>query len=436
MRFCSNNADDELHILCSVTQPPVDNLIEALSAQPVMPSDWLQRLQAASRLIFGGGSLALVARRDPQTVWLSGLIDLHGQVLVQAPPALQDCGRTDIVLALPEAQNPGVVPIDADHNAGLASASSALHIPWPLGISNKLAFLSMPLAGANLEAVQADKLWSFLIVANNLVRRTEKHALVDASAWIEDEIRKLAVLQELLKPVDLDEFAGVDFAIHSRPHAYAGGDYYDIWSDECRGADGTNVGCAFGVADVSGHGPSAVVETAMIDSILRTYSDITGDAGSAGPASLLDYLNRHMFTRRSRPSFATVFLAMWTPGERSLRYACAGHPPPLIKRADSGDCVVLETGSDIPVQVLRDYTWTERHMALAAGDVLVVYTDGITEALSPGGVQFCERRLIEAVNRAAPERQAVIAAVNEALKRHVNGRPFHDDQTLIVARFI
>ena len=140
MRFCSNNADDELHILCSVTQPPVDNLIEALSAQPVMPSDWLQRLQAASRLIFGGGSLALVARRDPQTVWLSGLIDLHGQVLVQAPPALQDCGRTDIVLALPEAQNPGVVPIDADHNAGLAGASSALHIPWPLGISNKLAF--------------------------------------------------------------------------------------------------------------------------------------------------------------------------------------------------------------------------------------------------------------------------------------------------------
>ena len=407
-----------------MTHPPLENLIEALSAQPVMPGDWLQRLQAASRLIFGGGSLALVARRDPQTVWLVGLIDAHGQVLVQAPQALQDCGRTHFVMTLPEAQQPRVVTIDAVHIEGLAGVSDALHIPWPLGISSKLAFLSIAQADTDLGEVRADELWSFLLVANNLVRRTEKHALVDASAWIEDEIRKLAALQELLKPADLDEFEDVDFAIHSRPHAYAGGDYYDIWSDECN-----DVGCAFGIADVSGHGPSAVVETAMIDSILRTRAD------SAGPAKLLDYLNRHMFTRRSRPSFATVFLAMWTPGERSLRYACAGHPPPLLKRADSGRCVVLETGSDIPVQVLRDYSWSEHHADLAAGDVLVAYTDGITEALSPGGVQFSERRLIDAVNQAASGPHDVIESVNEALKRHANGRPFHDDQTLIVARF-
>lgn len=197
-------------------------MIDALSAQPVIPGDWLQRLQAASRLIFGGGSLALVARRDARTVRLVGLINAGGQVLTQLPQALDDCGRTDVVLTLVETETPCPVSIDAMHIAGLAGASAALHIPWPLGISSKLAFLSVPQTGMSLEAVEADKLWSFLIVANNLIRRTEKHALIDASAWIEDEIRKLATLQELLTPADLDEFAGVEFAIYSRPHAYAG----------------------------------------------------------------------------------------------------------------------------------------------------------------------------------------------------------------------
>lgn len=400
-----------------------------------MPGDWLQRLQAASSLIFGGGAMALLARKDPQTAWLVGLIDAQGRVLVQPPQALEDCGKTTIELAILEAHTPCAVSINVDRVPGLADVSSALHIPWPLGISRKLAFLSFPRVGAGVEAVPADELWSFLIIANNLVRRTEKHALIDAGAWIEDEIKKLATLQDLLKPADLHDFPDVGFAVHSRPHSYAGGDYYDIWAEERDGGPDTQPVCAFGIADVSGHGPAAVVETAMIDTILRTYPDNIPDNKSMGPANLLDYLNRHMFTRRSRPSFATAFLAMWKPDDRTLRYACAGHPPPLIKRANAGKCAALNTGRDIPIQVLRDYTWTERTIALAPGDVLVAYTDGITEVLSPGGAQFSERRLIDAVNRATNDPHGIIAAVSDDLRRHANGRLFHDDQTLIVARF-
>lgn len=224
----------------------------------------------------------------------------------------------------------------------------------------------------------------------------------------------------------------LDASHRPRPQRYAGGDYYDLSSIDRGGAVPL---CAIGIADVAGHGPAAVVETAMIDTILRTYRDVARFVAPTGTAAVADYLNRHMFTRRTRPSFATAFLSVWDGAARELRFTCAGHPPPLVRRAQGGAVETLFTGSDIPIQVLRDYRYSERAITLAPGDLLLLYTDGITEAVSRSGEQFGLPRLAASLAAAPGRPDAVIAAVTAAVARHADGQPYADDQTLLALCF-
>ena len=73
---------------------------------------------------------------------------------------------------------------------------------------------------------------------------------------------------------------------------------------------------------------------------------------------------------------------MWDGAARRLSYICAGHPPPLVRRVRDAAAEPLDSGLDIPIQVLREYRYGERTVAFAPGDLLALYTDGITEALS------------------------------------------------------
>lgn len=411
-------------------------LIESLSAQPVTGGDWLVRVQVAARVLAGCGDLALLARVEGEICALAGYVDAGGQTLVRAPDRIEDGARARRRLRVPEAAAPARLTLECGREAGpLAGSHEALILPWPLGASPGLALLLLPGEGARLPQLSTADGLALVAVATNLLRRTEKLALIDAAAWIDDQIERIALLQNLLQPLELTEATGVRFAVFSRPHAYAGGDYYDVSVLHSMAARGAAETCAIALADVSGHGPAAVVETAMIDSILRTYADFAPREPRPGPASVLDYLNRHMFTRRPRPSFATMFAANWLPARGVLRYALAGHPPPLLRRGAANTVAPLHAGDGIPLQVLREFRWEETELTLGRGDLLLAYTDGVTEALSPAGVQFGVRRLRAVLAGAPPQPDAVLANVVAALDEHAAGRPFHDDQTLLVAQF-
>lgn len=172
-----------------------------------------------------------------------------------------------------------------------------------------------------------------------------------------------------------------------------------------------------------------------MDTILRTFGGSEARHQQRGPAAVMTYMNRFMFSRRPRPSFATAFLAEWLPATRTLNFASAGHLPPLLKRQRQHDCIELDVGDDIPVNILRDYKWSERRALLEQNDILVLYTDGITEALAPDGSQFGQRRLREIVAAAPATPAAVQAAICAALTRHTHGLPNADDQTLFVVQF-
>lgn len=408
-------------------------LIESLSAQSIASCHWLKRVQFAAKVLFGASSIALVARCAKEQYQLAGLVSEDG-ILTCAPPdnlehfgvgpALQSIDHFEYRQHFFAADEITEIPPQRDN---------ALFIPWYLGIDPKFALI---IFGLSVQASLPSKTLvdAFLTIANNLLRRATKRRLMDAGAWIEAEINKLAKLQNLLQPADLSSLSGVSFAAYSQPHAYAGGDYYDVAQIDLNN-DGHCDKCLITLADVSGHGPAAVVETAMIDSILRTYADTHPGSGVRGPAHAMAYLNRHMFTRQPRPTFATMFAAEWHAASFELTYCLAGHPPPILKKAETGECFTIEPGDGIPLQILRDFQWTKLTMSLASGDILVAYSDGVTEALSPAGVQFGIERLTNLVANGPNDPVLLLDEIKLALNRHVEDRPFHDDQTIVIAKF-
>ena len=406
-------------------------LIESLSSQPLGSSHWLQRARFAGELIFGAEALALVCHSTGEGFALIGLVDSNGSIVLE-PSDQIEYANTSRMLSSMAGLEPLEQALSRAHlfDLGLPAESGRL-LPWPLGMQKTFAFVLInPNTVTTRESLPRG--YAFLSVANNLLRRATKRALVDAGAWIQAEIDKLANLQNLLQPDDLEELEGVEFAVHSQPHAYAGGDYFDIANvrDSNR-----HTHCLISVADVSGHGPAAVVETAMIDSILRTFSDAHPREAERGPARVMTYLNRHMFTRRPRPSFATMFASELDILSGTLRYCLAGHPPPIRKSPSSGLCEFIPAGEGIPLQILRDYEWQELHLQMQPGDTLVVYSDGITEALSPAGVQFGQSNLLSLVESGSDNPQTLLAEILDELNRHAEHRPFHDDQTLVIAKW-
>lgn len=242
------------------------------------------------------------------------------------------------------------------------------------------------------------------------------------------EIEGLADVQRLLHP-DNPAIRGLDYAIHWQPADTAAGDYYDLMPlpESATGGD------AWGVmlADVSGHGAAAAMETVQFDAILRTYA---GTEPPGGPAGVLNYANRYFFSRRHRRHFMTIFGAGCQPEQDMLTYICAGHPPAVHRRGDQ--VTLLGQGDDagIPLGILRDHRWENASAEFRRGDLLVLYTDGMIEARDASGNAFGIERLAALVGSGDPAPAATMARVRDAVHAHQGGSVGIDDQTLIALR--
>lgn len=247
-----------------------------------------------------------------------------------------------------------------------------------------------------------------------------------------EAIRDLADVQRLLLP-DNPQIRGLGYAVHYQPSATAGGDYYDLMplSRLVRPDYPAEWPDAFGmmIADVSGHGAGAAMEAVQFDAILRTYSG--GD--SPGPAGALSYANKHFFSRRSRSHFMTVIGFLHLPHENRARICNAGHLPPLRRR--DGVVERLQYGREIPLGILRDHQFSDEGFETRAGDLMVLYTDGITEARDQNGQEFGIGRLERILERrrlCTPE--ALLGTILAELFEHQGGEIGSDDQTLLIAR--
>src|SRR4051794_9216012 len=175
-------------------------------------------------------------------------------------------------------------------------------------------------------------------------------------------------VQEHLFPQRLPPVPGLDYCGHCRPAREVGGDYYDFLELP----DGR-----FGIAigDVSGKGVGAALMMASLEASLRALASVVDD-----PAELMERVSGLVYQASSANRYATLFYAQYDPASRRLSYVNAGHNPPLVLRSCAGEFQVfrLETGGPV-IGLLRD-SYERGVFSHEAGDLLVLFTDGVSES--------------------------------------------------------
>ena len=239
---------------------------------------------------------------------------------------------------------------------------------------------------------------------------------------LEREMTLASEIQRRILPREAPQVAGWELMGWNRPARQIGGDYYDVFLRQ----DG-HVGLVVG--DVSGKGMPAALMVSTLHSALHLLLDQLG----FGPA-LFEMLNRHILESSNSNKFITLMLAELEPGSGRLRYLNAGHNPALLLRHATSE--VEELGSTgLPIGVLAGSRFSARSTDLEPGDLLCIYSDGITEAESPAEVEFGTAGLLAVLRehgaRPLPE---LMEAVKDATGAFSAGLPQGDDQTLVLLR--
>jgi sigma-B regulation protein RsbU (phosphoserine phosphatase) len=167
---------------------------------------------------------------------------------------------------------------------------------------------------------------------------------------------------------------------------------------------------------------------AIIHTVLHAHP-----AAVTGPAELLRHANRHLCDKKLR-GFVTLFLAVYEPTNRRLTYSSAGHPPPLHKTVNENIPTELDQANSYPIGIDAEESFQEASIQISPGDLLLLYTDGITEARSRAGQMLDVPALRQAFEIAGNSPAAVIQRLRALVRDHQQGGAALDDQTMVVAK--
>lgn len=196
-----------------------------------------------------------------------------------------------------------------------------------------------------------------------------------------------------------------------------GGDYYDF----LRRPDGQFV---VAVGDIAGKGAGAAILMASLHAAVRIQSQ-----NGASVGEVMREINRYMQENSPADKFLTLFYAKLDPASGRLEYSNAGHPPPLLARR-SGEILRLDAGG-LPIGIFADAPFEQQSLDLEPGDTLVLYTDGIREALREDGEEFGESRLVDCLT-GSPDLSA--AELGERIDSALETFLPTDDRTLVIVK--
>jgi phosphoserine phosphatase RsbU/P len=246
---------------------------------------------------------------------------------------------------------------------------------------------------------------------------------------LETELEIAREVQSQLYPKQMPPTKGLRLTVECDPARMVSGDYYDYQVIPPGRL-------AFAIGDVAGKGISAALLMATLQAALRAQvnqyaeSGVKGDALDA--ADLVAKLNRQIYANTAPEKYATFFFALYDNTTQVLTYTNAGHLPPLLIR--NGAAIPLEVNGTV-VGAFPFSKYEESKLQLQPGDLLVCYTDGITEPENAYGEMFGEQRLIEMViKNAHQDSLVIIRTVMEAVKNWTGTPELQDDMTLLVAR--
>lgn len=234
-------------------------------------------------------------------------------------------------------------------------------------------------------------------------------------------------IQNWLMPSAAPQVEGVDIAFATRPANTVAGDYYDAFLRNP--ADPARSPLLLVVADVAGKSVPAALLMATLQASLRTLSPMC-----ASPLELVERLNLYCCEQNvGGQRFTTAFLAEFDPVTRELTYINAGHNWPVLRRA-SGNIERLQTGG-VPLGLLPKARYESEKVALAPGDLLLIFTDGLVEAEDEGEEEYGEYRMLDTLNRHSNRTAAeVLGTLMTSADQFVGSTPQHDDITCLVMR--
>jgi len=252
---------------------------------------------------------------------------------------------------------------------------------------------------------------------------TKVHAQDLAPESVNREMMLAGAIQANFLPDTLPDVPGWQLAAMLEPARTTSGDFYDVFR-----LPDDRLGIL--IADVVGKGMGAALFMALSRTLIRTFAVEPG----AQPAAVLTAANHRILADTHAGMFVTVFYGVLDPSSGELAYANAGHNPAFLVDARDGATIDELERTGVPLGILDGATWQHQQAHLAPGSVLMLYTDGITEAQDAQGAFFDEDRLREvaraSLGRSATEvQEAVIARVGA----FVGAAPQSDDMALVVA---
>ena len=284
-----------------------------------------------------------------------------------------------------------------------------------------LIYLDSPFV---LREFTKDDLSLLTVLANVAAIRLENARLAEIEAAeriMQFDLTQAAQIQRYMLPEQAPQVAGVDLAGFNMPCRTVGGDYYDFFTY----ADGQ---VAMTLGDVSGKGMPASLMAMGLHARVQVLAEDPKDLGA-----FMMRLNKATCANCPANRFITFFFCVLSPETGQVAYANAGHNPPIVVRA-SGEATMLEGGGPV-LGILPIAPYSQMSTQLDRGDMLVLYSDGVTEATNLNYDEFGEDRLIEALkaHRTEPA-TAIVDAVTKALAEFTAGAPQADDITLVVGR--
>jgi phosphoserine phosphatase RsbU/P len=322
-----------------------------------------------------------------------------------------------------------VLTSDAQHDPRFASGTMVLQgvrsvLAVPLGVSEKvfgIIYADSPIAEGRFTE---DHLKVLTTLASVAAIRVENAKLIEArfqQERLERELQLASEIQQRFQPAAPPIVAGYELQGISFPCYEIGGDYYDFIERD----DGRLV---IALGDVSGKGTAAAL---LMSSLHAAIHAQTGSHDTI--VETISAVNRYLADNIPPNRFITLFYAELDPESGAVSFLNAGHNPPLIVHA-AGTVEQLASGG-LPLGIKADADYREGRTTLQMGDVLVIYSDGVTEAASPNGEEFGPTRLYEVVSRNVDASAAGIRdRIESALTKFSQGTQAADDITLVIVK--
>lgn len=273
-----------------------------------------------------------------------------------------------------------------------------------------------PLAGRRLNIISGIAQQAAIAVVNDQLYKESAER-----SRMEQELNVARSIQASLIPEAQPDIPGCTVAGYWEAARQVSGDFYDFMEL----SDGE---WGIAVADVADKGIPAALFMALSRTILRTVA-----FNRRKPAQVLERTNQLIYNDSTSDLFVTVFYAVWNPNTATLTFSSGGHNPPILLRND-GSVSLLEVDG-IALGVLESINLAQKSIRLGPDDIIIFYTDGVTEAMNEDYDEFgLERLCLVANNARHGTPKAMIGAIRQAINDHVGGTPQFDDITLVILK--